>query len=238
MLRVGLFKSVHVKTPLSQRIRVLLTTRKFLQHKVQDTQNIIRSMMQNFGIKVGLATRLNFHQRVIKLLEPLPDLRVLVGPLLEAHRILLEQYNMVHKTMKLVAKDDEVCQLLMTAPGVGSLVALSFRAGVDEPARFARSRSVPVHFGLTPRRHQSGEKDRMGAISKFGDASVRWALFEGANALLLVSKKSSPLKEWGLAIAKRRGVRKAVTAVARRLAVILHRMWVEQTPYRWDAKVA
>jgi transposase len=112
------------------------------------------------------------------------------------------------------------------------------RSAYDQPARFGRSRAVPAHFGLTPARYQSGEIDRDRGISKCGDAGIRWVLVEAAGILLRVSKRSSPLKSWGLAVARRRGMAKATVAVARRLAIILHRMWVDNTPYRWEVKAA
>jgi transposase len=109
---------------------------------------------------------------------------------------------------------------------------------INKPARFGRSRSVPAHFGLTPSRYQSGEIDRDRGISKCGDAGIRWILVEAAGIVMRISKRSSPLKTWGLAVARRRGKEKATVAVARRLAVILHRMWVDNTPYRWEAEAA
>lgn len=118
------------------------------------------------------------------------------------------------------------------------MVALSFRAGVDEPARFSRSRSVRAHFGLTPSRYQSGEIDQNKGISKCGDAGIRWALVEAAGILLRISKRSSRLKAWGLSVARPGGMAKATVGVARRLAIILHWMWVDNTPYRWEANAA
>ena len=234
MMRVGLYKPVHVKTIRSQEIRMLLTARKFVQTKITDAENNLRGLLRNFGLKIGMVSRLKFEQRILELLEQSPHLRLVIDPLIEVRRVLREQYRRLHKAMEQMAEADEVCQLLMTAPGVGSMVALSFRAGVDEPARFGRSRSVAAHFGLTPTRYQSGEIDHAKGISKCGDSSIRWVLVEAAGALLRISKRSSPLKEWGLAVAKRRGMPKAIVAVARRLAVILHRMWIDHTPYRWE----
>ncbi len=238
MMRVGLYKPVHVKTVRSQEIRMLLTARKFVQGRIVDAENNLRGLLRNFGLKVGAVTKLQFERRIVELLEQSSQLRLVIEPLLEVRRVLREQYQRLHKAMERLAESDETCKLLMTTPGVGPLVALSFRAGVDEPARFGRSRSVPAHFGLTPSRYQSGEIDRDRGISKCGDGSVRSALVEAAGALLHISKRSSPLKSWGLSVARRRGMAKAAVAVARRLAVILHRMWVDNTPYRWEAKVA
>ena len=118
-----------------------------------------------------------------------------------------------------------------TAPGVGSIVALTYAAAIDDPSRFKSSKSVGPLFGLTPRRYQSGETDVTGRISKAGDATVRTALYEAANAILERSAGNSPLRRWGLAVARRAGMRKAKVALARKLAVILHRMLVDGTPF-------
>jgi len=124
----------------------------------------------------------------------------------------------------------------MTMPGVGPIVALTFRATVDVPARFKNSKTVGAIFGLTPRRHQSGEIDRMGGISKCGDAMMRTVLFEAAVAMLTRTIKWSWLKAWGMKIARHRGMKRAVVAVARRMAVIMHRMWVDGTNFEWKRK--
>ncbi len=126
----------------------------------------------------------------------------------------------------------------MTAPGVGSVTALTYKAGVDDPTRFKRSRTVAAHFGLTPRRFQSGEIDIDGHISRRGDREVRCALYTAANVLLTRSNRWSPLKAWGMKLAKHRGHRRAVIAVARKLAVILHRMWLDETSFHWGTEGA
>lgn len=126
----------------------------------------------------------------------------------------------------------------MTVPGVGFITALTFKAGVDDPTRFKHSRTVGAHFGLTPRRSQSGEIDIDGHISRAGDADVRSALYTAANAMLTRSAKWSSLKAWGMHIAKTRGHRRAVVAVARKLAVILHRIWIDDTEFRWGTEAA
>jgi transposase len=206
MMRVGLYKPVHVKTVRSQEIRMLLTARKFVQTKILDAENDLRGLLRNFGLKVGAVTRAQFERRTIELLEQYPHLRLVIDPLLEVRRMLREQFQHLHKAVMQLAESDDTCKLLMTAPGVGPVVALSFRAGVDEPARFCRSRSVPAHFGLTPSRYQSGEIDRDTGISKCGDAGIRWVLVEAAGIVLRITKRSSPLKTWGLSIARRRGM--------------------------------
>lgn len=119
----------------------------------------------------------------------------------------------------------------MTTPGVGVLVSLTFVAAIDVPGRFRASRDVGPHFGLTPKRYQSGETDRSGHISKVGDAGVRTALYEAANVILTRPVKSSDLKTWALGVARRAGPRKARVALARKLAVVLHRMLKDGTTF-------
>jgi transposase len=128
---------------------------------------------------------------------------------------------------------EPTCRHLMTVPGVGPFTALAFRATVDRPDRFRRSRDVGAHLGLTPRRYQSGETDVQGRISRCGDELARTALYEAAHSLPTRSTKCCSLRAWGMQVAKRRGMARARVAVARKLAVILHRMWVVKSEFRW-----
>jgi len=233
MMRVGLYKPVHVKTQTSQEQRVLLTSRKFIVHKRQDVENEIRGALRNFGLKIGNAGRARFEVRVRELVQDNAFLRDVVGPLLEVRHCLREQEAALHKQVLRIAHRDPVCRRLMTAPGVGPIVALTFRATVDVPARFARSKSVGAHFGMTPKTYQSGTIDVTGRISKCGDGLVRVALFEAANTILTRIVKWFPLKAWAMNVAKRRGAARAKVALARRLSVILHRMWVDGADYNW-----
>jgi len=121
-------------------------------------------------------------------------------------------------------------------PGVGPGTALTFISAIDDPARFRRSRSVGAYIGLTPRRYASGEIDRTGRISKCGDAMLRSYLFEAAGVLLTRVPKWCALKAWGVRLAKRIGFKKAKIAVARKLAVIMHRMWCDGTNLKWTTK--
>ena len=141
----------------------------------------------------------------------------------------------LHRLVLVAVRDDAVCRRLMTVPGVGPVTALTVCSAVDDPARFNRSRAVGAHFGLTPRRYQSGETDRVGHISKQGDGLARQALYEAANVLLTRTSKWSALKAWGMGIAKRAGMRRAKVAVARKLAVIMHRMWLDGSEFRFSA---
>ncbi|MES3027821.1 MAG: IS110 family transposase [Pseudomonadota bacterium] len=234
MMRVGLFKPVHVKTLASQERRMLLTSRKLLQKKLLDVEADLRGTLRNFGLRVGVIRTSGFEGRVRELVEDYPRLTAIVGPLLTVRRVLHEQFTVLHKMLLGLVRQDPVCRRLMTAPGVGPVVALTYRAAIDQPQRFAHSRAVGAQAGLTPKRVQSGETDYDVGISKTGDAMLRSTLYEAAQSLLTHSgAKWSWLRAWGMRVAQRRGMRRAIVAVARRLAVILHRMWVDQTDFRW-----
>lgn len=234
MMRAGLYRPVHVKTLRSQKLRMLLTHRKLLQSKAIAIDNDLRGTLRNFGLKVGVVGTARFEARIRELLEDSPDLAELVEPLLIVRRTLREQIGVLHRCLLAVVRKDDVCRRLMTVPGVGPVVALTYRATVDVPARFRNSRAVGAVFGLTPARHQSGEIDRSGAISRCGDEMMRAMLYEAAQILLVRTSKWSWLKAWAMKIARHRGVKKAIVALARRLAVIMHRIWVDGTEFRWS----
>jgi transposase len=238
MMRVGLYRPVHVKTVRSQKLRMLLTHRKLLQSKAIAIENDLRGTLRNFGLKVGIAGKTRFEARVRELVENLPDLAALVEPLLIVRRVLREQIVILHRRLLTIVRDDEVCRRLMTIPGVGPVVALTYRATVDVPARFRKSKSVGAVFGLTCAKYQSGEIDWSGRISRCGDEMMRVMLYEAAQSMLVHSKKWSWLKAWAMQIARRRGMKKAIVALARRLAVIMHRIWVDGTEFRWTREQA
>ena len=179
MMRVGLYRPVHVKTLRSQKQRMLLTHRKLLQSKAIAIDNDLRGTLRNFGLKVGMVGTVKFEGRIKELVENLPDLAALVEPMLVVRRVLREQIGILHRRLLAIVRDDEVCRRLMTVPGVGPVVALAFRATVDVPARFRNSKAVGAVFGLTPAQHQSGESDRPGGISRCGDEMMRMALRSG-----------------------------------------------------------
>ena len=229
MMRVGLFKPVHVKT----QQRMLLTSRKLLQRKLLDLESDLRGTLRNFGLKVGVVSGSRYEARVRELVAGFPRLAAIAEPLLNVRRVMRQQLAVLHKMLLDTVRGDPVCRRLMTAPGVGAVVALTYRATVDQPQRFVHSRAVGAHVGLTPKRCQSGEIDYDGGVSKCGDALLRTVLYEAAHSLLTHSGKWSWLKAWGVRVAQRRGMRRAIVAVARRLAVVLHRMWVDGSEFRW-----
>jgi transposase len=238
MMRVGLYRPVHVKTLRSQKLRMLLTHRKLLQSKAIAIENDLRATLRNFGLKVGMVGTVKFEGRIKELVENVPDVAVLVEPLLVVRRVLREQLGILHRRLLATVRDDDVCRRLMTVPGVGAVVALTYRATVDVPARFRNSKAVGAVLGLTPSRYQSGESDRIGRISRCGDEMARMMLYEAAQSMLVRSAKWSWLKAWAMKIARHRGIKKAIVALARRLAVVLHRIWVDGTEFRWTREVA
>jgi transposase len=239
LLRSGWYSAVHVKSMQSHRIRALLSSRKAVLGKCIDLENEIRGLFKVFGIK--LAPKLGhgaFDGAVRGIIEADDALSHALLPLLDARLVLYRAFRELDNRTRHLAQADPVCQRLMTAPGVGFVTALTFKAGVDDPTRFKRSRTVAAHFGLTPRRFQSGEMDIDGHISRCGDPEVRCVLYTAAHALMTRSSRWSSLKAWGMHKAKTRGHRRAVIAVARKLAVILHRMWVDESQFNWGTEGA
>ncbi len=239
ILRSGWYNPVHVKSIESHHIRMLLSSRRAVLSKCVDLENEVRGLFKIFGIK--LPPKLGhgaFDNTVRDIIEADEALSHALLPLLEARLALYRSFRELDNRTRKMAHADPVCQRLMTVPGVGFITALTFKAGVDDPSRFKKSRTVGAHFGLTPRRSQSGEIDFDGHISRAGDADVRCALYTAANAMLTRTAQWSSLKAWGMQIAKTRGHRRAVIAVARKLAVIMHRMWIDDSQFRWGTEVA
>src|SRR5215203_3123737 len=226
LLRMGRYRPVHRKSPPAQEVRALLVGRKLLQGKLLDVELSIRGLLRGFGLKLGETSKGRFAARVHELIAGQPMLERVVEPMLRARDVLRAEYQVLHRAVLAIVREDAVCRRLMTVPGVGALVAVTFTSAIDDPARFRRSRAVGAHFGLTPKRYQSGETDVTGGISKAGDGMVRAALYEAANVMLTRASKFSSLKRWALEVAKRRGMRRAKVALARKLACVLHRMWV------------
>jgi transposase len=233
MMRVNLYRPVHVKTLTSQKRRALLTARKLLQGKAIAIVNDIRGLLRNFGLKVGNVGAVKFEERIRELVDSMADLQEIMEPLLTARRKLREEFARLHKKVLNIVRNDEVCRLLMTIPGVGPVVSLAFTSTIDIPQRFKNSKAVGPILGLTPKLEESGESKRVGRVSLCGDAMMRTLLYEAAQSLLTTVKKWSWLKAWAMNIAKRSGKRNAIVALARRLAVIMHRMMSDGTEFCW-----
>jgi transposase len=237
-MRLGWFRPVHCKSLPAQEVRALLTARKLVQTKHHDIEMSLRGVLRGFGLKVGATTPRTFEGRVRDLVADHATLLVVAEALLVGRAALGEQLSKLEKRVRALARDDQRARRLMSAPGVGAIVALTFVAAIDDPARFRSSKAVGAHFGLTPKKYQSGETDVTGRISKIGDAGVRTALYEAANVILTRPVKGSLLKSWAMRLAGRAGMRKAKVALARKLAVVLHRMLADGTKFIADKAAA
>lgn len=233
IMRTGWYRAVHVESPSRRSWRALLTARRMILNKRRDIENELRALLREAGLKVGKISRKDFPTRVRELAVGEPVMTALVEPLLSIASVMTDELAQLSKRVQDEVRNEPTCRRLMTVPGVGPITALAFRATIDEPDRFRRSRDVGAHLGLTPRRYQSGETDVQGRVSRCGDELTRTALYEAANALLVRSTKWSALRAWGMQIAKRRGMARARVAVARKLAVILHRIWCDGSEFCW-----
>jgi transposase len=238
IMQAGWYKEVRVKSLDSHAIKALLTSRALLVKIKRDLENQIRGLLKNFGLIIGRAKQNTFTLRASDLLDDRPELAVAIEPLLLAREAIGRQIAELDGKIRQLAKVSVPVRRLMTAPGVGPITALCFLATIDDPTRFARSRNVGAYLGLTTRRYASGEIDWTGRISKCGDPMLRSYLYEAANVLLTRIAKWSALKAWGMRLAKRSSLRKAKVAVARKLAVILHRMWTDGTEFKWSSQEA
>jgi transposase len=236
LLRMGWYRPVHCKTLPSQEVRALLTARKTLLGKLIDIELSLRGILRGFGLKVGAVTRKSFEVRVRALVAGQATLTAIMEGLLNTRVTLITEIANLHKALLKIARADRVCTRLMTVPGVGALTALTFKTAIDDPARITKSRDVGPLLGLTPGRYQSGETDIIGKITKVGDVMARTALFEAATVLLTRAAGKSRLKAWAMDLVKRRGTKRAIVALARKLGVILHRIWVDGSQFRPGAE--
>ena len=239
LMRLGWFRPVHCKSLAAQEMRALLTARKLVQSKLLDVQMSLRGLLRGFGLKVGPTTPSRFATRIRELVEGNATLEVIAAALLVVHETLRRELAGFEKRVRSIARSDGRVRLLMSTPGVGAIVALTYVAAIDDPARFKSSKGVGAHFGLTPKKYQSGETDITGRISKIGDEGVRTALYEAGHIILTRPLKGcTALKSWAMRLAKRAGMKKAKVALARKLAVIMHRMLVDGTLFASAAVAA
>jgi transposase len=239
LMRLGWFRPVHCKSIGAQETRAVLTARKLVQSKLQDVENHLRGILRGFGLKVGKTTKLSFARRIRELAANHASLEMIAEALLSVHAVLLREFKAFEKQVRSMARQDAKARLLMSMPAVGPIVALTYASAIDDPGRFKSSKRAGAHFGLTPKKYQSGQTDYTGRISKIGDASVRTALYEAAHIMLTKPLKDcSQLKSWAMRVARRAGMSKAKVALARRLAVIMHRMLSDGTAFNAAAAAA
>lgn len=235
--RTGFCRPVSVNSEDAHKRRILVKARRLLVCQRRDIQNAIRGFLCALGIRFPKGSG-KLSTRVRMALAERPDLAAMIDPLLASAGALETQIRHLDEEVIEQAKASKASQLLMTIPGVGPITALAFAATIDDATRFEKSRTVGAYLGLTSRRHQSGEMDYSGRISKFGDGLLRSLLYEAANSLLTVVRKSHPMKDWARRIRKRSSHKKACVALARKLAVIMHRMLITGEAFRWPTQEA
>ena len=234
MARTGWFKQVRIKDEATHMDRARLKIREQLIGARQAIANQLRGLLKLFGLRLGqVTTPARRAERLRLLFAQKPELQPILTPLIESLEALEVQIARTTKQLAAQAAADPVTARLMTAPGVGPITALIFKASIEDPERFARGEDAGAFAGLAPRRNQSGERDYKGRISKAGDPMLRRALYEAANVLLGRVKRSCALRDWGLKLAETKGTKRARVAVARKLAVLLHRLWRSETDFRW-----
>ena len=238
LARTGWYREVLAKRRETRLLRALLLARQQLAGQRRSLESQIRALLRGFGLLVGTISKARFEARVWELVAREPLLEDSVGPLLAARRCLAGQVKELEARIGAAARGSDDCRRLMTVPGVGPMTALAFMTAIDEPGRFRRSGAVGAYLGLTARRHQSGAVDWSGRISKQGDALARHMLYEAANSMLSRVRKWSAPKAWAARLARRLGPKKARVALARKLAVILHRIWIDGTTFQWPAQAA
>jgi transposase len=235
IVRTGWYRQVEVKSIDAHLVRSLLISRSKLVEVRTKLSNQLRGILKTFGLVVGKTSGGAFEMRVRELTAGKVALESIIDSLLNVWRCACEQIRVMDRQILALARADEACRRFMTAPGIGPVTALAYKAVIDDPSRFKKSSSVGAYLGLTPKRYQSGEVDKSGRISKCGDALMRTHLYEAANIILTRVRKWSSLKAWGVKLTKRIGAKKAKVAMARKLAVILHCMWINGNDFRWSA---
>ena len=235
LARTGWFKRVHMKASATHIDRAALRIRAQLITTRVAMGNQLRGLLKLFGLRLGAArTPGKRRERLIALYQQRPDLEPLFAPLVASMEVIEEQLRASNRLLESRATEDPVCNRLMSVPGVGPITALTFTASVEDPHRFARSEDVGAYAGLVPRRSQSGERDVRGNISKAGDPMLRRSLYEAANIMLCRVQRPFALQQWGQRIAEAKGNKRARIAVARKLAVLLHSLWLNETEFRWS----
>lgn len=236
LLHLGWFRPVHCKSVSAQEVRAVLGAGKAIQLGMIALEMSMRGLLRNFGLKVGAISRGRYDQRIRELADGNPMLETATAPMQRARASLRQELAGLERLVRQMAQDDPVCRRLMSMPGVGAVVALTYRSAVDDPSRFTSSKKVGAWVGMTPSRNQSGERDVSGGITKAGDVNLRRALCQAAT-VMMHRGRSTWLRTWATQVARRRGGKRAMVALARRISVILHRIWIDDADFRSDIAV-
>jgi transposase len=237
LARTGWYRQVHIKSEASDQLRLLLGARERMISIRQDIEAQARGVLKTYGIRLGSVTpgrnRAGLREQLGAAAAGNPILEAVAASLIAVHEVACGEAAAIDAELRTIARDSELARRLMSVPGVGPIVALNFIATVDDASRFAKATDVGAYLGLTPRRYQSGEIDYSGRISKRGDGTMRTLLYEAANVLITRVQRFSPLKSWAVRLAARKGFKKAAVAAARKIAVVMLRLWRDGTSFIW-----
>ena len=231
LVRSGWYEGVPMKAMATHRVRAILVARDQLVGMCTALINKIRGLAKTFGAIIGAGKGGSFDRAVRQSMPGDPMIRDLLETLLETLAVLRARCRDFDRQLGLIARENETCRLLMSAPGVGPLTAIAFAAAIEDPSRFRRASDVGAYLGLTPTRYQSGEVDIGGRISKCGDRLTRRLLFEAANVILYRTRGELGLRVWAQRLAARSGSWKARVALARKLATVLYSMMRDGTAF-------
>ena len=232
LVRLNGHRETWIRSHESQRRLALLNVRDLIIRSEVSVRNSLIGYLSSTGCNVKASTRKGYLRKFEdEILVADGELNYIFDPLLRAVRYSDSLISELDEVLDGITKKDPVCQLLMSVPGVGPITALRYMAYVDDPLRFATSRELGAYFGLVPRKKNSGTKALSFGITKFGSAEVRRNLYLAARTLMFSSKANCSLQEWSKRVAERRGTKCAITALARRLAIVLHAMWINNCPY-------
>jgi transposase len=233
MLRASLYKEVYIKSDSECEQKILLQSRKQVVWQRLQLRSTIRGLLKIYGYTLsGNLSDKKFTKAVQDISLGLADvIKASLMGLLKVLESLTEVLKELDGELVKLAKELEDCRLLLTIPGVGIITAMTYISTIGDPKRFNDSQLVGAYLGLTPKQYASGAVNRQGSISRMGSSQCRAMLYEAAFCLLTRSKRTCAIRTWGLKIAKKKGTRKAVVAVARRLSVTMHRMLVTKTEF-------
>lgn len=238
MAQTGLMKAVHIRSLDAYQRKTLVLARGRLVAMRLAITNAVRGHLKPFGIRLGKVKASAFDQRVRELAADHPILLAALDALLTVRLRVLDEIEILDRHLLALTEPDPVCRRMMTIPGIGALAAQTFKSVIDDPTRFKRSRDVGAYLGLTPKRFQSGETDYSGHITRAGDTTLRHLLYECANVLITIVKRPCALQKWAQQLEARIGARKARTALARKLAALMHKLWIKGERFDWNAGMA
>ena len=242
LARIGWFTAVHVRSVDADRLRMIIGARDRFVRLRMEIEAHMRGILKTFGIRLTVIgngqQRQRFRDQLSVARQSDPALAVIIDHVLPSHEAVCSAAAALEDEIAAIAKRHDLSRRLMTIPGIGPVVALSFLALIENTERFPKTTNVGAFLGLTPRRYQSGEVDYSGRISKRGDAAMRRLLYEAASKLIIRVKRYSPLKSWAVRLAARRGFKKAAVATARKLAVLMLTLWKTGEEFHWTEEAA